>query len=392
MPTLPPQLAQALPDTDACAALLAELVRRYSPSGHEHDVQQFIHAWFRQRGIAAELRPAADGLLNVIATVDSGQPGPTLLLCGHTDTALPAAGWDTDPLDPVRDGNRLYGLGAMDMKAGVAAAMLAAAALAAALAAWHGRVIVAAVADEEAYSRGVKALLADFAADGTRVDGAIVCEPAFATPLLGCFGKVLVKADVLGKSAHGSMPHMGVNAITEAARFLAALDRTPLGKHPKLGQSSQCVLDMKGGPDTYVIQVPEHAAFSINRHIVPGETEATVLAQMEELAASLQSPATFQFRVEPPYYPPYLVDDSDPFVSRFAAAYRHVVGSPPAFGYAPFVCDANYIAADAGIPTVVFGPGGANMHAANEWADLDETARAAAVYAQLAAGFGAAPA
>src|SRR5690606_20180495 len=152
-----------------------------------------------------------------------------------------------------------------------------------------------------------------------------------------------------------------------------------------LGQSSQCVLDMKGGPDEYVIQVPERATFTINRHIVPGETEALVLAQMEELAQSLASPATFRFWVEPPYYPPYTVDEADPFVARFAPAYPDVIGSVPPFGFAPFVCDANYIAA-AGIPTVVFGPGGANMHAPNEWADLDEIGRTAAVYVQLAAG------
>src|SRR5262245_40171346 len=118
-------LEEQIPSVDRCAKLLSELVSYYSPPGKEHAVQQAIADWFAVRGIKAEIQTVQDGLLNVIATVQGAGHGPTLLLCGHVDTVLPAEGWSTDPTTPTIIGDRLYGLGAVDMKTGVAAGMLA---------------------------------------------------------------------------------------------------------------------------------------------------------------------------------------------------------------------------------------------------------------------------
>src|SRR5690606_30590731 len=86
--------------------------------------------------------------------------GPTLLLNGHTDTVLAVAGWSSDPWTARRDGDRLYGLGAADMKSGVAAAMLATRALAERRDGWQGTVIFTSVVDEEAYSIAARARVA----------------------------------------------------------------------------------------------------------------------------------------------------------------------------------------------------------------------------------------
>lgn len=369
-----------LPSVERCEELLGELVRRRSPSGREEEVQRYIAGWLEERGIPVSIQELDGGLLNVVARLEGAGSGPVLLLCGHSDTALPVEGWETDPFSPTRRGDRLYGLGAMDMKAGLAAAMLTMEALAQTRHQWHGTVLFAAVADEEAWSRGAKGLLAA----GLKADAAILCEPEFDAPWLGAVGKVLLRVEVIGRAAHGSFPEQGINAVVEAGRLLAVLDEVPMGEHPAVGRGSQCVLGIQGGPAEYVIQVPERCLFTINRHIVPGETGEMVIRQMEELASSLHSPATFRFSIEPPYYPPFVVDREEPLVQRFSEAHEAVLGRAPTFAYGRGVCDGNYLVADAGIPTVVFGPSGRNLHSANEWADLTQIPQAVAVYLRLA--------
>ena len=132
--------------------------------------------------------------------------------------------------------------------------------------------------------------------------------------------------------------------------------------------------------------VPETARLSINRHIVPGETGESVVKQMEALAQSLNSPASFAFSIDPPYYPPWETSPQHPLVLQFSRAYEAEVGKQPHFGYRGFG-DANLFSADLGIPTVQFGPHGSNFHEANEWVDVTTIAGTARVLVRLALAF-----
>ncbi|MCA9878971.1 MAG: M20/M25/M40 family metallo-hydrolase, partial [Thermomicrobiales bacterium] len=113
---------------EEAAALTSELVAFRSYPGEEGPVQRHVAAWLEHAGLEPELQPTEGDRPNVIARVENGD-GPTFLLNGHTDTVLAVDGWDSDPWTARRDGDRLYGLGAADMKSGVAAAMLATRAL-----------------------------------------------------------------------------------------------------------------------------------------------------------------------------------------------------------------------------------------------------------------------
>jgi succinyl-diaminopimelate desuccinylase len=368
----------AATDAEEAAALTAHLVSIRSYPGEEGDVQRAVAAWLNGQGVPAELMPTEGDRPNVVARVENG-PGPTLLLNGHVDTVLEAEGWSCDPWRGKRAGDRLYGLGAADMKSGVAAAMLATRALARARDRWRGTVIFTSVVDEEAYSLGARALV-DLP---VKADYCVVTESSFDHPTIGGVGKVLVRADITGKAAHGSMPQEGINAAVEAARLVARLDTMPLGRHPRM-TSSQCVLSLHSGNDQYVITVPEKARFTINRHIVPGETGETVLAEMRALADGLDSPARFAFAIDPPYYPAWEVAPDQPFLARFAAAYAAEVGHDPTWGHNPYVADTNYFAADLGIPTVQFGPRGFGFHQCDEWVDVPSIAATVRVLLRLA--------
>jgi acetylornithine deacetylase/succinyl-diaminopimelate desuccinylase-like protein len=361
------------------AALTSELVSIRSYPGEEAAVQRAVAAWLERHGMRPELMATEGDRPNVIARVENGA-GPTLLLNGHVDTVLEARGWTGDPWTPRREGDRLYGLGAFDMKCGVAAMLLAARALNERRDLWRGTVIVTSVVDEEAYSIGARAVVES----GITADYCVVTEPSWDRPVLGAVGKVLVRGDVTGKAAHGSWPQEGINAAVEAGRLVARLDDMALGRHPRLS-ATQCVLSLHSGNDQYVITVPERASFTINRHIVPGETGESVLAEMRALAEGLRSPARFAFAIDPPYYPPWEISPDHPFVQRFARAYEAEAGRAPEYGYSLGVADGNYFAADLGIPTVQFGPAGDRGHQADEWCDVPSIAGAARVLVRLAA-------
>jgi len=373
----------AAPDTAGeLAGLLSALVAIPSLSGEEQAVQQAIAAWFTDNGMTATLEPAGGGLHNVVVEIAGAGPGPTLWIGGHCDTVSPAPDYSFDPHAPfVRDG-RLYGVGAMDMKAGLACAMHAVRELHRCRSDWRGTVVFAALADEEAYSRGAKG----FVARGRAIDAAIMCEPHFTGPSIGAIGKVNLKVVVTGRSAHGSTPHLGVNAVVEAGRLLAAIAGIERRPHPEYGAASHCVLNISSGERRYEIRVPDHCEFLVNWHFMPGETAEQAVALLTGLVGDLQSPASFAITIEPPRYDSFELPQHHPFVAAFAQSYAAVHGGPPSYEFCFGVSDANIFNAN-GIPTLLYGPGGANMHAADEWADLDQMLIARTVYLDLARRF-----
>jgi len=354
-------------DAEEAAELTAALVALRSYPGEEGPVQRYVLDWLAAEGLRPELQATEGDRPNVIARVTNGE-GPTLLLNGHTDTVLAVEGWEVDPWGGFRDGSRLYGLGACDMKSGVVAAMLATRALEQYRDFWRGTVIFSSVVDEEAYSLGAHTLIDS----GVQADYCIVTEASWQAPCLGSVGKILVRAEVTGKAAHGTMPWDGINAATEAARFVAGLESLPIGEHPRM-RGSRCVLSLMSGNEQYVITVPEKAQIIINRMTVPGESQADVLAEMRALADSLDSPAEFAFYIDPPFYPPWETRPDHPLAKALAAGYREETSQSPTWGYWGFG-DMNLFSSEAGIPTVMFGPLGGNFHQANEWVDIPSIA------------------
>ena len=359
------------------AALTSDLVSMRSYPGEEGAVQRRIAAWLTAQGLRPTLQATEGDRPNVIARLENGA-GPTLLLNGHVDTVLAVAGWSSDPWSPRLDGDRLFGLGAADMKSGVAAAMLATHALHRHHHRWRGTVLFASVVDEEAYSLGARALIAA----GLEADYCVVTEASWDHPAIGSVGKTLVRIDVTGKAAHASWPWQGINAATEAAKLVARLDEIPIAEHP-LMRGSRCVLSFMSGSEQYVITVPEQARVILNRMIVAGESSATVVAEMQTLVDTLRSPARFAISIDPPYYPPWETDPQHPLVHALARAYAAEAGHDPAWSYTGFG-DMNLFSGEAGIPTVMIGPRGGNYHQADEWVELPTIAATTRLLVRLA--------
>jgi acetylornithine deacetylase/succinyl-diaminopimelate desuccinylase-like protein len=232
--------------------------------------------------------------------------------------------------------------------------------------------------DEEAYSIGARALIAS----GIQADYCVVSESSWERPALGSVGKVLLRIDVTGKAAHASWPWEGINAATEAARLVARLDEIPLLEHPRM-RGSRCVLSFASGNDQYVITVPEKARVILNRMIVAGESSESVHAEVQALVDNLESPATFELAIDPPYYPPWETDAEHPLALALARAYEAEAGRQPEWRYSGFG-DMNLFSEEAGIPTVVIGPRGENYHQADEWVDVPSIAATSRLLVRMA--------
>jgi acetylornithine deacetylase len=371
--------------TDA-AALTAALVAIDSvnpslvPGGAgEAGIAAFVAGWAREAGLEAEVLEATAGRPSVLVRARGTGGGRTLLLCGHIDTV--GVEGMRDPHAPRVDGDRLYGRGAYDMKAGVAAALVAcreAAALG-----LSGEVVVAAVADEEHASLGVQEALG-----AVRADAAVVTEPTEMQLVIAHKGFVWAQVEVTGRAAHGSRPHLGVDAIVKAGPILAALGALDqsLGErtHPLLGRASVHASSIRGGGE--LSSYPARCVLALERRTLPGESAGDVEAEVGALLDSCRAADTALEATQRTLLvrEPFEVAGSEPFVAEARAAAAGVLGSEPPLGGASYWADAAFIAA-AGIPTVMFGPGGEGAHAAEEWVSLSDTEAVARTLTALAA-------
>lgn len=368
---------------DELTGLVENLVRISSPSGGEAAMQSFIGNWFEEAGLSCRLERVDDGLQNLVVRVDGHGPGRTLFLGGHCDTVGATDGWQSEPLVPRVDDHRLYGLGALDMKGGLAAAMMAVRTLSRQRRDWSGRLIFAALADEECASRGATGFLRD----AEPIDAALMCEPHFSKIGTGAIGKVNLRVDVTGTSAHASTPQYGVNAVTEAARFLVAFDAIDRQSHPEFGSASHCVLTMRTGDGRYEIRVPDRCEILINWHFMPEETPQDAVHQIRDLCRDLGSKAEFSVTTVEPAYESFLLDKDDQVIAQLKASIASVTGREVKTEFCSGVSDANLFAGRGGIPTLLFGPGGEGMHAANEWVDLNDVAHCRDIYTAFALRF-----
>lgn len=320
----------------------------------EAEIAAFIAGWARDAGLEAELLEETPGRPSVVVRARGTGGGRTLLLCGHVDTVT-VEGMTDAPHAPRIDGDRLYGRGAYDMKAGVAAALVAcreAAGLGLA-----GDVVVAAVADEEHASLGIQEVLRT-----VRADAAIVTEPTELEVAVAHKGFVWLEIELGGVAAHGSRPQLGVDAIVKAGPVLTALGEldAALGArtHPLLGRGSVHASTISGGEE--LSSYPARCVIGLERRTLPGEAAADVEAEVARLAGGAEQ-RTLLVRE------PFEVAEDAEIVRllREAAPDAAVAG-------ASYWADAAFIAA-AGIPTAMFGPGGEGAHAASEWVSLADT-------------------
>ncbi|MBP2458113.1 acetylornithine deacetylase [Clavibacter michiganensis] len=367
--------------------LAAELIRVDSTNpdlvpgaAGERAVAAHVAAWLRARGFDVRVLEEAPGRPTVLATARGTGGGRTILLDGHLDTVPPG-----DParggLAPLIEDGRLLGRGAFDMKAGLAAMMVAADR--ARRIGTRGDVVLALVADEEFGSIGTEEALRELAAAGTRIDGAVISEPSQSEAIVAHRGFGWYEIRARGRAAHGSMPEQGVDAIAHAGLVLRELDaladRLAAGpRHPLLGTGAVRVSRIHGGSDAAT--VADSCVLTVERRFLPGQSTADVEA---ELRAALDAVAARTPSMDADLFPlvargAFEADVDGPLARAVLDSGARVTGSPVPHRGEPFWTDAGLVL-EAGIPCILLGVTGGGAHADEEWAEVDSIHRLADV-------------
>jgi acetylornithine deacetylase len=207
-------------------------------------------------------------------------------------------------------------------------------------------------------------------------DAAIVTEPTELELVVAHKGFVWIEIEVSGVAAHGSRPHLGVDAIVKAGPVLTGLGQldAALGErtHPLLGRGSLHASVIEGGVE--LSSYPARCVVGIERRTLPGETGADVEREIEQLLDRSRT-AGPDLQVEQRTLlvrEPFEVEHDSELVRALSEAAAEVTGTAPPIAGASYWADAAFIAA-AGIPTVMFGPGGEGAHALEEWVSLPDT-------------------
>ena len=372
---------------DPCIELLEQLVSidSVNPSlapgaPGESEIAAAIAADMRARGLDVHLQEAAPGRPNVIGVLETGVPGPSLMFCGHTDT-VGVAGMEA-PFSPVVRDGRLYGRGSQDMKSGVAA-MIDAARVVRDRRPAQGRLIVAAVIDEEFASLGADELVREW-----RADAAVVTEPTDLQIGIGHKGFAWFEIETLGRAAHGSRPEDGRDAILRMGRVLARLEQLDHelqagARHPMMGTASLHASVIDGGREWS--SYPDRCRLHVERRTVGGESAERAAEEMQQLLSALRAQdvefdATLRLVFSrPPYETP-----PDHELPRMLQRLAGLAGVETTMTGMSFWTDAAVLG-EAGIPSVVFGPGGAGLHSAEEYVHLADVTACRDVLADLAA-------
>ena len=392
-------------DADELVQLTRDLVRidsviRPETGNTESKAVEFIAEWIRrQLDIEPLVEEVEPGRQNIIATVDSGNPGPVLMLEGHTDVVSEGerSSWSRDPFGAQIADGRIYGRGACDMKGGVAVALLTAKAFRTSKIPFRGKIRLGFVCDEESMMIGIKDFIRKGHADD--VSAALVPEPEENQLCISMKGAMRAVVRVHGKMAHGCMPLTGINPNTRLARTILAFEQLEsaekerCGEDPYLGWPSITFTVIQAPPAGEPAQLnvmPAEAIGYVDIRTIPAQDHEALRAQLKKILGDLG-------KQDPDYHgeiefiedrPVVAIEKEEPIVTCSASAYRDVTGKEPVYNGVPGATDGTFLNAWKGIPCLVNGPGPRHLpHQRDEYIEIEELVEAARVYVVAAHRF-----
>ena len=353
-----------------------------NPPGNEKELAVKLAALMNSEGIEAETVEVLPGRDNLIVRMAGENHGKLLAATGHLDTVPPGGiPWEHDPFAADVVDGKLYGRGTSDMKSGDAAFLYAMIKLKREGIVPKQDVIFIGTVSEENGSLGAKAFVE--AGGMKNVDALLVCEPSSNELDIAHKGAVWVKVKFYGKTAHGSMPDLGVNAVSRAAKFIAAIDAQSFDVKPDdiLDMPSCSVNICQGGVATNV--VPDYCEVNIDFRTIPGQTAEDIKAYLNN---ALDSAATddkdFKAEIE-------ILSDLAavrcPEGASILDALDKAAGRKHIRRGVRFYTDASTLVRDyPEKQVVIYGPGISEMaHQPNEYCEVEQFERFVETYANL---------
>ena len=399
--------------------LTKELIKIPSSVKDGNAIYTYVDQYLKKRNLQVEHQTIPGSSIdyydfpNLYIKIGNGK-GPKIMLNGHLDTvsAKWPQRWRHPPFSAIEEDGKIYGRGAADMKAGCAAAILSLLVLHKQKKEINGELFLSLVFGEEApFSLGTDMLLREFNVCDYQL--VIIPEPSplltrndyccvhrrvhksrFPVVIVGAEGRVVLEIEFHGEAAHASHPAQGINALHDAAQLITELSRFNVYSNITRGRGDYVILNIDGGDPTFT--VPDYCKILINRQMVLGENVTSVIREIKKIIRELRlkSKISIYQRQSPDpglEYQPY-ISKSNSYIDLFMEKITSI--DPPekiANGKKPLglfdsgtcrfitrsVGDFNLFATRGKIPTIVFGPGGGNIHASNEFVyiqDLVDTA------------------
>jgi len=381
-------LAAAEGRRDAVARFLSDLVRIPSLSTKERAVAERIAEEMRRLGFD-EVR--LDGLGSVVGRVGRGRR--LLAIDGHIDTVDvgdPGA-WTKDPFSGEIADGRVYGRGSTDQKGGVAAAVYGAALVKElGLEGNFSLVVTGTVMEEDCDGLCWQYLIRE---EGLKPECVLITEPTNCVINRGQRGRMEIKVETRGLSAHGSAPERGVNAIYKMQPIIKGVEELNerLAHHDFLGKGTVVASGIWSRSPSQCA-VADGCGMSLDRRLTVGEDRELALRQIRELPGGSEAEVSlyryeeqaYTGKVYPTdkYYPTWLLEEEHPAIRSAAAAYTGLFGGGAPISKWVFSTNGVAICGMHGIPCFGFGPGEErHAHAPNEYNTIDQLVRCVAFYA-----------
>ncbi len=343
----------------------------------EAEMGQYYGEMMTANGLEVLFREIKHGRSNVFGFRKGQGDGITLMLAGHMDTA-PTDDY-TDAYKVKHENGKVYGRGACDMKAALAAYLEVVRILNTARLKLKGNLIIGGIIDEEYQMIGSK----DVGVNGPHADQGIIGEPSGLQICPANRGQLGTHIRTFGVSVHSSVPETGDNAIVHMSKAIQAfsdynealLQAEP---HPLCGHGRFTPSVIKGG--TILSTVPDQCELEVDRRVLPGETKDKVFEEYRSrLDPLVKDSPTFGYEITEPTWdiPANDISEQEPVVQSLLSAYQVVMGKSTQ-------CKAFAAATDApnmGFPTVVCGPGSIDQaHGKNEFVSVEQIVQAVRMY------------
>ncbi|SHI60532.1 M20 family metallopeptidase [Desulfofundulus thermosubterraneus] len=356
-------------------------INTVNPPGNEEPLALYLAEQMRRIGLEVMVESLEKNRANVVGVLKGRGDKPALLYNGHLDTVpTGGVGWEYDPLSGQIVGDRVYGRGAADMKSGLVAMIMAAGILKAAGVELAGDLIVAGTAGEEVDSVGAKRLLQSGVLN--KVGAVIIGEPSNNNIYVAEKGALWLKITTYGKTAHGSMPEEGKNAILMMNTLINELQRYNFRfmEHPLLGKPSLNIGTISGGIKTNV--VPDKCVLTVDIRTVPGMAHQEILRDIQDILEEQGLEAEVEIINDRPSVDTPMNHELVKMGEKVAS---QTLGREVAIEGVSYYTDAAVLIPPTKLPFFIFGPGEARLaHQPNEYIEISKLLEAISFYCNFA--------
>jgi putative selenium metabolism hydrolase len=336
-----------------------------------------------------------DDVGNVVGIILGKVPGPSLLLDAHMDTVgvLPESGWTHGPFSGSIFSGRIYGRGSTDMKGALAAMICAAGRLDREN--LSGKVVlVASIGEESTEGSALRSVV-----EQHHPEFVVIGEPSGLRLVRAGRGRAEIRLEAEGRPCHASSPANGINAVLEMTKLIDQIESLPMPKHPFLGTGVMCLTDIISVPYPAESVVPSRCCAKYERRLLPQETEAGLLKEIEaaclrsgagrfsiELAEAVYTTYTGKTLKQKKWYPAWELPEDHPLLKKAVHALTRT-GIEPRLGSYQFCTNAAFTIGEAGIPTIGFGPSFEKLtHIVDEYVEISQLIEAQEGYEALVSG------